>query len=71
LSNRYRFDLESRRDTILDEAGVEADSLQQAIDQAVAVIEEMRVSGELEGSNEGWNLVIRDDAGAELKRIPL
>ncbi len=71
MSHRYRFDLESRRETIPDEAGVQADSLHQAVEQALAVIEEMRLSGELTTSNAGWTLVIRDEAGAELKRIPL
>jgi hypothetical protein len=69
--NRYRFDLESSHDAIRDETGVESDNLDQVIEQAVAEIEEMRIGGDLADIGEGWDLVIRSDAGAELKRIPV
>lgn len=71
MSQRYRFDLENSHVEIRDEAGVEADSLDQAVEQAVAGIEEMRASGEMPESDGNWELVIRGEDGAELKRIPV
>lgn len=71
LPQRFRFDLESSHIAIRDEAGVEAESLDQAIEQAEAGIEEMRASGEMPPSSETWELVIRDEDGVELKRLPV
>jgi len=71
LPNRYRFDLESTHDVVRDECGVEASDLDEAIEQAVAGIAEMRREGGLSDVGEGWDLVIRGADGTELKRIPL
>ena len=71
MSKRYRFDLESGPIEIQDETGVEASSLDQAIEQAVAGIAEMRASGEMPAADENWELVIRDEDGTEMKRIPV
>ena len=71
MTNRFRFDLENGDIVIRDEIGVEADDISQAVEQALAGIDEMRASGELVTPDDLWTLVIRDEDGAELKRIRL
>lgn len=71
MPRRYYFDLESGQDAIQDEQGVMADGLESAIAQALLGLAEMRGSGELPESTADWELVIRDNAGSELKRIRL
>ena len=68
MPERYHFDLERGRDVMRDEEGVEADSACQAIEQALAVIEEIRASGEIKAISR-WELVIRDDRGDPVKRL--
>lgn len=68
---RYRFDLESCDDAIPDETGVFADDIDLAIEEAAAVIREMRANGGLVKEGDHWELVIRDEEGAELKRLAI
>jgi hypothetical protein len=68
---RYRFDLESIDELIRDETGVDAADLNQASKLAHDVVEEMRASGELTGVVGHWELVIRDEDGVALERIPV
>lgn len=68
---RFYFDFEDGYEAIRDDEGVEADDSNQAIDQALAGVDDVRASGELQGLGPNWHLVVRDAQGAEIKRIPL
>lgn len=70
MPERYHFDLEDGLEAIRDTDGVEADSADQAVEQALTVIAEMRDSGEIETAR-GWELVIRDARGAAIRRLPI
>lgn len=70
MPERYHFDLEDGLETMRDRDGVEADSAEQAVEQALTVIEEMRESGEI-GTVRGWELVIRDARGSAIRRLPI
>ena len=70
MTERYHFDLERGRDVMRDEEGVEADNAGQAIEQALAVLEEIRANGEIEAISR-WELVIRNDHGTAVKRLAI
>ena len=70
MPERYHFDLEDGLETMRDRDGVEADSAEQAVEQALTVIEEMRESGNI-GDVRGWELVIRDARGSVIRRLSL
>ncbi|UMY17961.1 DUF6894 family protein [Methylobacterium organophilum] len=59
---RYYFDLQSHRKIIRDEVGVEIDDPERAFKDALAVVEEMRTSGELNDADDSWVLVARDNS---------
>lgn len=50
---------------------MQAHDLDQAIEEARVVIEEMRGSGELSEDEEGWALVIKDAARETLTTLPV
>ena len=70
MPERYHFDLEDGLETIRVRDGIEADSADQAVEQARAVIEEMRQEGDGDRTR-GWDLVIRDARGGVIRRLPL
>jgi hypothetical protein len=71
MSKRFFFDVENGRETIWDEEGVRADSLEQALIDARCVISEMAggLTDELPG--EELMLVVRDEAGSFVARLPI
>jgi hypothetical protein len=71
LPQHFFFDLTNGPSTIRDEKGVWVSDLAGAIDDAQAVIEEMRDSDELSGDEEGWLLIIRNKAGDALMTLPI
>lgn len=70
LAHRFYFDLTYRSSSIRDDVGVEARDIDQAVEEAQVVIEEMRGRHEL-ASLEDWNMAIRDESGATLMTLPL
>ncbi|MGH1588727.1 DUF6894 family protein [Methylobacterium phyllosphaerae] len=71
MSKRFFFDVENGQETIWDEEGVRADTLEQALLDARSVIREMAgdladvvLSGEL-------MLVVRDEAGSLVAYLPI
>ncbi|MGU3537296.1 DUF6894 family protein [Methylobacterium sp. A54F] len=68
---RFFFDLVSRHETLRDDTGSEARSLDDAMAQARSVIEEMAEAGELSDIAEDWRLVIRDTTGAVRASLPV
>ncbi|WP_244424529.1 DUF6894 family protein [Methylobacterium nodulans] len=71
MAQRFYFDLTDGFTTIRDNEGVEAEDLADAVKQAEAALEEMRAAGELADFEEGWRLVIRTGADANLATIPI
>ena len=67
----FHFDLVSGLEMIRDEVGVEADGPEQAVEQAQAVIADMRESGELTGNEGSWTMVVRGAAGGVVRRVPI
>ncbi|MCJ2123841.1 hypothetical protein MKL11_14990 [Methylobacterium sp. J-077] len=72
MPERFYFDVENGRERIRDEAGVEAESLEEALAEARSVIEEMAasVSGTA-AAGASWTLVVRDAAGSVVGRLPI
>jgi hypothetical protein len=68
---RFYFDLENGHETIRDEHGVDAETLDEALDEARCVIAEM--VDELGATDFGspWTLVIRDATGTLVGRLPI
>ncbi|SEG73526.1 hypothetical protein SAMN04488144_1752 [Methylobacterium sp. 190mf] len=71
MSKRFFFDVENGQETIWDEEGVRADTLEQALVDARSVIRDMAgeltddvLSGEL-------MLVVRDEAGSLVAHLPI
>jgi hypothetical protein len=71
LSERFYFDLENGVLTLSDKEGVEAASFEEAMEEARKVISE--VAGELTADcpGETWLLVVRDEAGSLVGRLPI
>ncbi|ACA21128.1 hypothetical protein M446_6888 [Methylobacterium sp. 4-46] len=68
---RFYFDLADGVTTIRDKEGVEAADLNEALEAAEAVIQEMRAKGELAHFGDGWTLSIRLEAGTVLAILPV
>ncbi|MER2266900.1 DUF6894 family protein [Methylobacterium oxalidis] len=71
MLKRFYFDLVSRERVIPDRTGIEAADLEEALEEAEAALQEMRESGEAAEFDEGWSLLIRDEAGASLRKLPI
>ena len=71
MPQRYFFNLVGPARAIEDPTGVEADTPDQAEAEALAVIAEMRLSGDLPLLGEDWQLEIRDGTGRLVRSIPL
>lgn len=71
MAQRFYFDLKNGHDFIRDNEGVEAHDLDQATDEAQAVIDEMRDRDDFAASNGEWSLAIRDERGTTLKTLPV
>ena len=71
MTQRFYFDLTNGPATIRDDEGVEASDLDEATEEAKAVLREMRDSADLSVRYESWNLVIRAEGGHPLKTLPL
>ena len=71
MERRYYFDLMKGSTTIRDDEGVVACDIFEAIEEAAIVVEETHVSREMSEFAEGWNLIIRDEEGVELKKLPI
>ncbi|KST58960.1 hypothetical protein AO398_19730 [Methylobacterium sp. GXS13] len=71
MPERFYFDIENGRESIRDEEGVEADSLETALAEARSVIREM--ADELAASDPDaiWTLVVRDASGSAVGRLPI
>ncbi|MEE7450242.1 hypothetical protein MRF4_21925 [Methylobacterium radiotolerans] len=71
VPRRLYFDIEHGHEIIKDEVGIEATSLDQALDDARSVIRDMVEDLADEGYAEDWVLVVRDARGASVARLPI
>ncbi|XYD07787.1 hypothetical protein R1A27_22280 [Methylobacterium sp. NMS12] len=71
VPRRLYFDIEHDREIIKDEIGIEATSLDQALDDARSVIRDMVQELADDGYEEDWVLVVRDARGASVARLPI
>ena len=71
LTSRFYFDLTDGLDTLRDDEGVEANSLDDAIRQTQTVLDEIRDDGNASAFEDGWQLVIRDEHGNRLTSLPV
>lgn len=69
MEDRFHFDLEDGYRVIRDDTGIEAVSLEQAVEVAKDAIQEMRESGELPSG--AWEMVIHDASGTLTRRLPI
>ncbi|MEE7503274.1 DUF6894 family protein [Methylobacterium sp. C33D] len=69
MAERYYFRLRSDGETIEDETGVLAASPAHAEAEALALIEEFRMAGELPDAAAGWRMEIRDGSGTVLRTL--
>lgn len=69
MGDRYYFDLVDGDDVIPDDVGVEADSLEQAVEVAREAIDEMRGDGEILLGH--WEMVVRSADGSLTRKLPI
>ncbi|TXM98244.1 hypothetical protein FV242_29365 [Methylobacterium sp. WL64] len=70
MIQRYYFDVETDQELIQDYEGVKASSLEQALNDARSVIQEMvnqSDDGDLDGT---WALIVRDNNRSLIARLP-
>jgi hypothetical protein len=68
---RFYFDFENGYETVRDDEGVEADDLDQALDDAQSAIQE--IAQELKDGALGDEpvLIVRDETGSSVARLPV
>lgn len=71
MASRFDFDLRNGSNTLQDDEGVEASSLDEAAEHAQAALEDMGGTGEAPATGDGWRLVISDESGMTLRSISL
>jgi hypothetical protein len=71
LLKRFYFDLVHKDTVLSDDKGAEAADLQEAVELAVRGLAELSDSGEANEFDRGWTLLIRDEAGTTLEKLPV
>ena len=71
MAERFYFDIENGEASIRDEEGVEAASVEQALDDARSVIREMAAELTAGNPDETWTLIVRDASGSLVGRLPI
>ncbi|MHB2210928.1 DUF6894 family protein [Methylobacterium sp. CM6257] len=71
MLRRFYFDFEDGQETIRDDEGVEAEDLEQALADARSVIREMAGEVAANDPGEAWALVVRDETGSSVARLPI
>ena len=70
MSSRFFFDVTNGEETIPDEVGVEAASLDEALAEARSVIAEMTDVAAGADPDPQWSMIVRDEAGSAVGRLP-
>lgn len=71
MPERFYFNIENGTETICDEEGVEAGSLEEALEEARSVISEMADEVAEDHPGELWMLAVRDVGGSLVGRLPI
>lgn len=71
MPERFYFDIENGAEAIRDEDGVEAVSLDAALEEARSVIREMAAELASADPDEAWILIVRDASGSVVGRLPV
>ncbi|GEP03057.1 DUF6894 family protein [Methylobacterium oxalidis] len=71
MLKRFYFDLVKRETILVDETGIEAADLDEAEEQAEVALQELHDSEEVANFDDGWQLAIRDETGAVLRKLPV
>ena len=71
MPERFYFDVENGHETIRDAVGVEAESLDEALDEARSVIADMAGQVREAEPDSPWTLVVRNAAGFVVGRVPI
>lgn len=71
MPERFYFDIENGKESIRDEEGVEADSVEEALGEARSVIREMAEDLAAADPDGTWSLIVRDGAGSVVGRLPI
>ena len=71
MGQRFYFDLKNEEVLIRDDEGVDASSLDEAIEEAHAGFRDIRGSEDALTPGDGWQLIIRDESGMTLSTISL
>ena len=71
MSVRFFFDLVCGDEVILDNDGVEAMDLDQALAAARSAIAEMVDEVIEDGSGQPWAMIVRDETGSLVRRLPI
>ena len=71
MLRRFYFDVDNGQKTIRDDEGVEAEDLEQALVDARSVISEMADELGATDIDNAWTLVVRDETGLPVARVPI
>jgi hypothetical protein len=71
LLPRFFFDMSNGVETISDGEGVEAADLDEALTEARCVIDEMADEVAEADPDQPWTLIVRDEAGSIVGRLPI
>lgn len=71
MSARFFFDVSNGRETISDEVGIEAENLDEVLAEARSVIIEMADEIPQAPSDRPWSMIVRNEAGSTVGRLPI
>ncbi len=71
MLRRFYFDISNNERTIADDEGVEAVDLEQALDDARIVLNQIANELGVASIDSSWTLIIRDQTGAALAHVPM
>lgn len=71
MARRFFFDVSNGKETIPDEEGVEAADLDEALSEARSVVAEMVDEVAEADPGQLWKLIVRDETGAVVGRLPI
>ena len=71
MSPRFFFDVSNGDETIPDEAGIEAATVDEVLVEARVVIAEMADEAIGIDLDQRWTMVVRDAAGSTVGRLPI
>jgi hypothetical protein len=71
VSPRFFFDVSDGENTLTDQAGIDAFDLDEVLVEAKSVITEMADEVTEANPDQSWALIVRDEAGSVVGRLPI